>query len=44
MWIHPKEMSELTYKYCRDVKDRPKIRNRITESEWELTYRYHEDV
>ena len=38
MWLNPYEMSEWAYYYCKDIKDRSKIRKFITDSDW--AYRY----
>jgi len=38
MWLDPEELSEWSYWYCQNIKDRPDIRKHITHSKWAYWY------
>ena len=42
MWLDPEELSEWSYWYCQNIKDRPDIRKHITHSKW--AYWYCKDI
>ena len=44
MWLDKEEISYWAYYYCKDIEDRPEIREHITDPDWAFEYcRYIED-